>query len=80
MGYPAGIGSATSISPDRKLYEHFDGTTWSLESAGTQVAGAVMTSTLVAGIPGTDATWAVADSQTSSSAPGVTVIQYNPGP
>jgi hypothetical protein len=31
-------------------------------------------------VPHTTATWAIASSQTTTSAPGITVIQYNPGP
>jgi hypothetical protein len=61
------------------LYEHFDGTTWSVESAGAQVPGAVSTTTTVTAVPRTDATWAIAYSQTNASSPGVAAIQYNPG-
>ncbi|HEX9030528.1 MAG TPA: hypothetical protein VF834_01700 [Streptosporangiaceae bacterium] len=78
-GQPQWAGVTASGTGERLFYEHFDGTRWSLRSAAILVPGAVSSSTDVAAVPGTNATWAVASSQTSATSPGVTVIQYNPG-
>ncbi len=78
-GQPLWAGAGASGAREAFCYVHFNGTTWSLERAGPAMRGIVATSTLVAAVPGTNATWAVTDRQTSASAPGVTAIAYNAG-
>jgi hypothetical protein len=73
----AGVSATGHREPLR--YEHFARSAWSPQRAGTLTRGAVSTSTLVAGIPGTDATWAIVSSQAKADEPGVTAIQYSPG-
>ncbi len=76
---PQWAGVSASGTRQALPYAHFDGQIWSVETAGAAVRGVVATSTLVAAIPGTNATWAATDSQTSESAPGVAGIAVNPG-
>lgn len=73
----AGVGASGRREPF--FYVHFNGRAWSLEQAGPAMRGIVATSTLVAAVPGTNATWAVTDRQSNASAPGITAIAYNAG-
>jgi hypothetical protein len=50
-----------------------------LEQGSTLQLYANSTTTNVAPVPGTNATWAIAFSQLTPSSRGVTVIQFNPG-
>jgi hypothetical protein len=73
----AGLSASGQSEP--LFYEHFDGKKWTLQPAGALQPGAISTSTVVAAVPHTTATWAIASSHTAPSAPGLTVIQFNPG-
>jgi len=81
-GRPLWAGVTASASPsvisEPLFYEHFNGTRWVLEQ-GSTLLYAQSTTTDVAAVPGTNATWAIANSRVSMSSPGVTVIQFNPG-
>jgi hypothetical protein len=70
---------ASGVVSEPLFYEHFNGTTWILEQGSTLQLYATSTRTEVAPVPGTNATWAIANSQLSTPSPGVTVIQFNPG-
>jgi hypothetical protein len=89
------IAETTSVSPGRTgrplwagvmatgpreplLYEHFNGKTWSLVAASRRERG-VSTMTIVAAVPGSSATWAITERETTASAPGAATIQYNSG-
>jgi len=69
---------ASGLVSEPLFYEHFNGTRWLLERGSTLQLYATSTRTDVAAVPGTNATWAIANSEVSTS-PGVTVIQYNAG-
>jgi hypothetical protein len=78
-GQPLWAGVSVSGTREPLVYAHFNGKTWSLERAGAATRGIVTTSTFVAAVPGTNATWAITDRQADASAPGVTALAYNAG-
>jgi hypothetical protein len=73
----AGVGASGAREPF--FYAHFSGKAWSLEHAGPAMRGIVATNTMVAAVPGTNATWAVTNRQSNALAPGITAIAYNAG-
>jgi len=78
-GRPQWAGISASGQNEPLFYEHFDGKRWTLLRVRALQPGATSTSTVVAAVPRTNATWAIASSHAAPSSPGITVIQYNPG-
>ncbi len=78
-GRPLWAGVLATGTSEPLLYEHFNGTAWSLVAASPRTGGIVSTMTLVAAVPGSSATWAIAESETTATVPGVAAIQYNSG-
>jgi hypothetical protein len=78
-GRPLWAGVDATGANEPLFYEHFNGTRWVLEQGSVLVLYAASSNTIVAAVPGTNATWAIAFSQLTLTSRGVTGIQFNPG-
>jgi hypothetical protein len=72
-------GMSATGTDEPLLYQNFNGKTWSQVPGSRHTHGIAATNTMVAGVPGTNATWSIADEQAVVSVIGVTVIQYHAG-
>jgi hypothetical protein len=82
-GQPQWAGVDAGLNPPTTLYDFFDGTTWSSAPGATAFQGVFFAGTVTAHIPGTNATWAVGQSEVDHGQgiePFGAIIEFNPGP
>ena len=82
-GQPQWAGVDAGLNPPTTLYDFFDGTTWSSVPGATVFQGVFFAGTVTAHIPGTNATWAVGQSEVDHGQgiePFGAIIEFNPGP